>query len=167
VVRPMLTFASSIWHSPRNLRGATEKHVKQLTVMQNTCLRTVLGAYKATPVQVLEAEAAVSPMRIQLDRALLRSKIIRGTHSLVQKGNRRITKKLQPKRGRRINPPPSPSVEKEAWVLRSIGMNAEEIQEGRRNPGDLRKKIHEWWKGRLEGKWEHYQRRAQHRKGTS
>ena len=98
----MLTFAAPIWYTPKNLKGASEKHVNKLAVIQNDCLRTVLGAYRVTPVQVLEAEADVSSIRIQLDKALLELKALRGTHPLVQEGNRKIRRKLQPKRGRRI-----------------------------------------------------------------
>ena len=93
-----------------------------MAVIQNNCLRTVLGAYRTTPVQVLEAEADVSSIRIQLDKALLGSKALRGTHPLVYEGNRRIRRKLQPKRGRRITPPPPPSQEKEAWAARYLGV---------------------------------------------
>ena len=84
---------------------ASEKHVDKLAVIQNNCLRIVLEAYRATPVQVLEAEADVSSIKIQLDKALLGLKALKGTHPLVQEGNRRIKRKLQSKRGRRITPP--------------------------------------------------------------
>ena len=73
---------------------ASEKHVDKLAVIQNDCLRTVLGAYRVTSVQVLEAEADVSSIRIQLDKTLLELKALRGTHLLVQEGNRRIRRKL-------------------------------------------------------------------------
>ena len=75
-----------------------------MAVIQNNCLRIVLGAYRVTPVQVLKAEADVSSIRIQLDKALLGLKALRGIYLLVQEGNRRIRRKLQPKRGRRITP---------------------------------------------------------------
>ena len=54
-----------------------------MAVIQNNCLRIVLGAYRVTPVQVLEAEADVSSIRIQLDKALLGLKALRGTYPLV------------------------------------------------------------------------------------
>ena len=79
----MLTFAAPIWYTPKNLKEASEKHVDKLAVIQNNCLRTVLGAYRVTSVQVLEAEADVSSIRIQLDKALLGLKALRGTHLLV------------------------------------------------------------------------------------
>ena len=46
----MLTFAAPIWYTPKNLKGASEKYVDKLAVIQNNCLRTVLGIYRVTPV---------------------------------------------------------------------------------------------------------------------
>ena len=65
-----------------------------MAVIQNNCLRIVLGVYRVNPIQVLEAEADVSLIRIQLDKALLGLKALRGTYLLVQEGNRRIRRKL-------------------------------------------------------------------------
>ena len=113
-----------------------------MAVIQNNCLRTVLGAYRATPIQVLEAEADVSSIRIQLDKALLGLKAFRGTHPLVQEGNRRIKRKLQPKRGRRITPLPPLSQEKEAWAARYLGVGPQRLKEERRDPRVLKKKIY-------------------------
>lgn len=157
VVTPMLTFAAPVWHEPKNATRATETLVKKLAVMQNDCLRSVLGAYRATPVQILEAEAEVPSMRIQLDRAFLRSKAIRGSHSLIQVGNRRIKQKLQPKRGRRVVPSLPPSKSKEAWAARSLWMEGEQMREERAEGKTLKKKIHNWWLARMHGRWRHYQ----------
>lgn len=71
VVTPVMMFAAPIWHEPKGTGKSTEALVKRLAVVQNNCPRSILGAYKATPVQVLEAEAEVPPVRIQLGRALL------------------------------------------------------------------------------------------------
>lgn len=109
--------------------------------MQNDCLRTVLGAYRATPVQVLEAEAEIPSMRIQLDTALLRSKALRGTHPLVEAGIRKIRRKLQPRRGRRKIPPLPPTKLKEAWAARSLTMGVQELRESRTEQKNLRKKV--------------------------
>ena len=79
-----------------------------------------------------------------MDKALLGSKALRGTHPLVQKGNRRIRRKLQPKRGRRITPPLPPSQEKEAWAARYLGVEPQRLKEKRRDPRVLKKKIHGW-----------------------
>ena len=122
VITLILIFAALIQYILKNLKGASEKHVDKLTVIQNNCLRIVLGAYRVTPVQVLEAEADIFSIRIQLDKALLGLKALRGTHLLVQEGNRRIRRKLQPKRGRRITPLLPLSQEKEAQAARYLGV---------------------------------------------
>ena len=178
VIVPAMTFAAAVWHSPKNLPDATEKHTKELTKMQNKSLRKVLGAYRATPVPVLEAEAGILPMRIQLDKAVLRSKAARGTHEVVRKSNERIWKRMQPKRGRRIELPDTPSKEKEQWTKRSLNLpssvilgsiNQRRPKDHDRSPGtqtpqqtqtdwpNLRKKVKEWERYRKEGRWKYYQ----------
>lgn len=42
--------------------------VTELQTAQSACLRTVCGAYKATPVKQLETEASVPPLHIYLDK---------------------------------------------------------------------------------------------------
>jgi len=124
--------------------------VKTLTTIQNKGLRKVLGAYKATPIPVLEAEAGIPSVRDFLDKALLRSKILRGTHETVLKGNAKIKSRLQPKRGRRLRPPLPPSAEKESWAKRSLN--------GVLDSPTLQKRMLTWWEGRQQGRWRHYQR---------
>jgi len=120
VVRPMLTFAAPIWHQPSGTPEATKGHAKKLAVVQNDCLRTVLGAFRATPVPILEAESIISPIDLQLDRLVLRYQASRGNHPLTQTGNKHIWSRLQGRgtRGRAI--PPTPLEEREAWALRSL-----------------------------------------------
>jgi len=55
----MLTFAALIWHHPKGTVGAVETYTRTLGVIQNDCLRSVLGAYKTTPVP-----AATPPIRV-------------------------------------------------------------------------------------------------------
>ena len=53
VVRPAITYAAGSWHDPRGTPGSNRIKVKVLEKIQNQCLRTVLRAFKATPVAVL------------------------------------------------------------------------------------------------------------------
>ncbi len=122
VMRPMLTFAASIWHQPKGTSEATKSHIKRLAIIQNDCLRTVLGAFKATPVPVLEAEAAIAPIEIQLDRLVMQQQASGGIHLVTQEGNKHIWNKLQGKKKKKRPIPPSPAKEKEAWALRSLGV---------------------------------------------
>jgi hypothetical protein len=122
VVRPTLTFAAPIWHQPEGTTEATKRHTKKLTIIQNDCLRTILGAFKATPVPVLEADAVIAPIKLQLDRLVLRYQTSRGTHPVTQAGNRRIWNKLQGKGTRQRQTTLTPAIEKEAWALRALGV---------------------------------------------
>ena len=79
-----------------------------------------------------------------MDKALLGLKALRGIYPLVQKGNRRIKRKLQPKRGRRITLLPPLSQEKEAWAARYLGVGPQRLKEERRDPRVLKIKIHGW-----------------------
>ena len=71
VIRPMLTFVAPIWYYPRGMKGFSRKPAERLAKIQNECLRKVTGAYRATPIPVLEAEASVAPLEYQLDKLVL------------------------------------------------------------------------------------------------
>jgi hypothetical protein len=72
VVRPALAYGASTWHTPtpieetEGVRQPKSPAVK-LEKVQNKCLRAVTGAYKATPVAVLESEACTLPLSVYLD----------------------------------------------------------------------------------------------------
>lgn len=110
VVKPAMTYGAAIWHAPPGTAEAKMTHVKKLATEQNGCLRTVLGAYRATPIAVLEAESAMPSMQIALDQTVLRMQALRGTHPVTKIGNARIRKilcKKQRKRGTRTEPTPA------------------------------------------------------------
>ena len=114
VVRPMLTFAAPIWHHPRGVEGFSRKPSEKLAKIQNECLRKVTGAYRATPIPVLEAEASVAPLEYQLDKLVLQHQALRGTHANTREGNERIARHFQGGRGRKRKRRPTPTVKKEA-----------------------------------------------------
>ena len=121
VVRPMLTFAAPIWHHPKGTSNATNTLVKVLNPLQNDGIRTSLGAFRATPIPVLEVEAAVPSIQDHLDHLVLKDKALRGTHPVTVKGNRVIRRRLRGKRGRVRAYVPTPTEEKEQWALQEIG----------------------------------------------
>jgi len=51
VVRPAMTYAAASWHNPEGTPGSNRTRVKVLEKIQNQCLRTVLGAFKATSIE--------------------------------------------------------------------------------------------------------------------
>jgi hypothetical protein len=71
ILRSSLTFGAVVWHepTPKNWpkpKGLAAKLVKH----QNAGLRTVLGAFKATPIRQLETEAFVPPLDLWLNGRL-------------------------------------------------------------------------------------------------
>jgi hypothetical protein len=67
VVRPAITTGCPAWwallHTPFHCKGLGDK----LQRVKNCCLRTVSGAYKATPVRSLQAEVSVPPLPLHMD----------------------------------------------------------------------------------------------------
>jgi hypothetical protein len=71
VIRSSISYGAAIWHLPTpanrtkpvGLAAKLQKH-------QNTGLRTVLGAFKATPIRLLETEAFVPPLDLWLNGRL-------------------------------------------------------------------------------------------------
>ena len=80
----------------------------------------VLGAYRATPVRVLEAEPGINPIQISLDQAVLRRLSLRGVHPATKVGNEQIRAKLRPRKGRPKAITQTLSEEKEEWALRVL-----------------------------------------------
>ena len=65
VVRTAITYGATAWRHP--LGGFKGKLTPLLRTIQNQCLRTVAGAYKATPIRSLEVETFVPPIDIYLN----------------------------------------------------------------------------------------------------
>lgn len=170
----MLTFAAPIWHHPKGTAGAVETHTRTLAVIQNDCLRSVLGAYRATPVPVLEAEATTPPIRLHLDSLVMKYQALRGTHACTVAGNRKIRRRLKGKRGRTRRQAPTPTQEKEKWALQELGATSwdqvatgtrrkshwhdpvEDIEEFQ-DTNNILTKVKDWKQLRWEERWKAYQ----------
>src|SRR5579862_5630441 len=73
VIRSALSYGATLWHQPtgnasKKPKGLTAKLQKQ----QNQGLRTVLGAFKATPIRQLETESYVPPLDLWLNGRIAR-----------------------------------------------------------------------------------------------
>ena len=70
VVRSALSYGAAVWHQPSldKPKGLAAGLQKQ----QNQGLRVVLGAYKATPIRMLETESYVPPLDIWLNGQVAR-----------------------------------------------------------------------------------------------
>ena len=124
VVRLILTFAAPIWYQPKGTSEASKTPARTLAVIQNQCLRTVLGVYKATPVQVLKAEAVIAPIDQYLDRLVMRYQVSRGANSVIINRNRIIQNRLYRRRRRDLLP--TPTQEKERQALDSLGYDCQD-----------------------------------------
>jgi hypothetical protein len=71
VIRSAVAYGASVFHTP-----STENRPKGVTrglmAAQTRCLRTVAGAYKATPVRSLETETRVPPLDLYLNTRVAR-----------------------------------------------------------------------------------------------
>ena len=161
VVKPAMTYAAAIWHTPQGIPGAKKGLTSQLQLSQNRCLRTVIGTYKATPAIVLESEAYMPPIDLALDQIVLQSRLVRGTHPATKVGNARIRQNLKRTcRATRAVLTPPPSETKSEWARTSIGRALDDLpvdEEGARLERRTRTKdIHqrtlkEWTK-----RWQRY-----------
>lgn len=69
-----MTYGAPIWHTPRKPNRKGVGPIAKLVTLQNKCLRSITGAYKATNTKVLEAESGVVSLDLSLDQTVLRSR---------------------------------------------------------------------------------------------
>ncbi len=67
VVRPAIAYGAPVWHQPTGPKSKNKGLAGKLQVEQNKGLRTVLGAFKATPARKLETESYVPPLDLWLN----------------------------------------------------------------------------------------------------
>lgn len=66
VIRPIMTYGALAWHQARG-DGLDRVLAGSIAPLRNRCLRVIAGAYRATPVSTLEAEAYILPLSLYLD----------------------------------------------------------------------------------------------------
>ena len=78
-IQSAMTYAASVSTTRENAMGGKKGRgtglVTRLQTEQNKCLRVITGAYKSTPVKVLEAEANCMPIGIVLAHILCKQEI--------------------------------------------------------------------------------------------
>ena len=151
----------------------------KLAVIQNKCLRTIAGAFKATPIAVLEAETYIAPIAIHLDQLQTQAR-----HRLCQGGQKKfiinacnsIANKLRGRAGRKRAPA---SMLKHAWAKKIISdthkiaspvahppwaepppNSAREIEEARAAQGKITAKIKKRYIDAWQTSWKTYQNRT-------
>src|SRR6266511_5469802 len=100
-----MTYGAGIWHIPsleNRMRPAGA--ARHLSKYQNKCLRTVAGAYKATPTRILEVETCIPPLNIYLDSrvAAFRQRLrILGIGRVIERACERLKTRFRNRRKRR------------------------------------------------------------------
>ncbi len=117
VVRSALCFGAPTWHTPSKGPEKVKGLAKKLGKYQNSCLRTIAGAYRATSVRQLETETFVPPLEVYLNRRMA-AYHLRQEGSEVRKETRQICAKIrrQTQRRRRRPLPPTPGLAGEEWA---------------------------------------------------
>ena len=97
------------------IRGSVE------AVLCSLGLRTVAGAYKATPTRILEVETCIPPLNIYLDSrvAAFRQRLrISGTGRVIERAYERLKIRFRNRRGRRRRVKITPGLLKDQWKER-------------------------------------------------
>jgi hypothetical protein len=130
VMRPSITYAAATWFEspPRQEEGVSplrgnKNVVKKLQIAQNKCLRIITGAFKATPVQILEVEAGVPPILLHLEGIQIQTRLrlqASGQWALHQQACQRIRRQLRPRRGAQNRENITPGGRKLRWAAEAI-----------------------------------------------
>lgn len=95
-----MTYGLTVWHTPKDAKKSTS--ADKLAILQNKCLRSIAGAFKATPIPVLEAETYIAPFDIHLDQLQANARYrlrVGGQSKFIAKTCKTIASKLRGKTG--------------------------------------------------------------------
>ena len=69
-----MAYGASAYHVPTSPKGTSGAQgiAKKLIKIENNCLKTILGVYKATPIRALHTEAAFPSLDLYLNNKRLR-----------------------------------------------------------------------------------------------
>ena len=152
VVQPAITYATPIQFSLAGAEATKNNLIDKLDKIQNRCLRTIAGAYKAIPIPLLESETDTLSMRTHLLMLQAQYQACTKDHlmrALVKKACKRIQTQLQGQRGcQRIRKTTSGN-QKEAWF------NSLPIDLMSRQP--VQTQIRKWAQEQQTKAWEEHQ----------
>src|SRR6266516_7244323 len=118
VIQTTIIYSIPIWFSLVRTETTKANLRAKLEQTQNRCLCTIAGAYKATPIPLLESETGVLPIRTYLSilqaqyQACTKDLLVR---ALLKKACKRIQTQLQGQQGRQRMQKETPSNSKDAW----------------------------------------------------
>ena len=98
--------------------------------MENKCLKSITGIYKATNTRVLEVEAGVVPLDLHLDQIVLQSRDTPRCGKVIRLAKARIHRKLRGKSGKESQPSVTPMAAKDEWVRKEM----KKLQKNRTKP---------------------------------
>lgn len=99
-------YGSAIWYAPLRNKDAKKDLAEILEVIQNRYLRLLSGAYKATPIEVRQAETMITPIQEYLDLQQAKARApfrIEGQAAFIKKQCKKVTAKLR-QRGTNTKP---------------------------------------------------------------
>jgi hypothetical protein len=70
-VRPIITYAAPIWGVLPNGEAQPNALLSPLRTAQSAAIRAIFGAYKATPIMLLEKEAKIQPIRRYIETLIM------------------------------------------------------------------------------------------------
>jgi hypothetical protein len=129
VIRPAVSYGAALWHRP----GTKPKGpVAKLQKHQNSGLRQVLGAFKATPIRQLETEAYVPPLDLWLNGRTARFQARLERTSLarqIKDACAAIRTQLRLRRRRNQQVADTPAAARKQWAEKWIGQPIEQWNE--------------------------------------
>ena len=106
-----MMYGSQVWSARSGDEIASQRKLQPLAVVQNKCIRKVMGAYKRTPVAAVEREAEVPPLDLyvksqntQWAESTSTDKVTEDINNALEQVWRAATRKNIPARGRRPQP---------------------------------------------------------------
>jgi hypothetical protein len=143
VIRSVLSYRATAWHTPTPLGGTPRGLARSLQATQTRCLRVVTEAYKATPTRNLESEAWVPPIDLYLNRWVARTEQRlqkTGMAELLRTTCAGVASQLRRRRTRRNTRPlvVEPTLQKQIWAREWLQAHA------RSNEDDQQALSREW-----------------------
>ena len=140
VVRPCLTYGATIWAPLEGtLRPAKRQWIGEpLERIRQQCLRAVTGAFKATPRQTRETEAAIPPLRAHIARLQLQSRArleASGARQEIDRACRRLRSHLAPHHGPHRPAGPTPGKARRTWARNLLWRRQQRMEDISSNLG--------------------------------
>src|ERR1700694_1495367 len=152
VVRSAMSYGAAVWHQPQSNADKPKGLAVKLQNLQNQGLRTVLGAFKATPTRQLHTESYVPPVDLWLNGRVARFQA-RIEHSGIAQTIRDACSSIQTRirmRQRRRRRAGSSQANRLANTLGNTLANT---------PGAARRRWVEEWTGRPLEQWDWQEKR--------